>query len=265
MTNPFPGMNPYLEDISLWSTVHSGFISLLRFELNRLLPDNYIALEEQRVYVESAENLLRLLIPDIIVTQTSPRGASPTATALADPHLKIRFEPLEMREPFIQIVHLHGETHTVVTVLELLSVSNKLPNTEGRKQYLSKQQELLHSTTSLIEIDLLHFGVHTVAVPLSALPDRSEWDYLVSLHRGGCEVYEFECWLVPIEKRLPRIAVPLAGDDPDVVVDLQGVLNRVYEEGRYGRIIDYRKEPPVELPEGKREWVRNWLTEQGLR
>ncbi len=264
MTNPFPGMNPYLEDVARWTGVHHRFITYLADALNENLPENYLAEIEERLYIEKPEDVRRIIMPDIVVSQTSPRGASPTATALADPHLKIRFEPLEMREPFIQIVHLHGETHTVVTVLELLSVSNKLPNTEGRKQYLSKQQELLHSTTSLIEIDLLHFGVHTVAVPLSALPDRSEWDYLVSLHRGGCEVYEFECWLVPIEKRLPRIAVPLAGDDPDVVVDLQGVLNRVYEEGRYGRIIDYRKEPPVELPEGKREWVRNWLKEQGL-
>ncbi len=264
MTNPFPGMNPYLEDIARWSGVHHRFITYLADALNLNLPENYLAEVEERLYVEKAENVRRLVIPDIVVTQTAPRPSPQTATALADPHLKIRFEPLQMREPYIQILHLHGNAHTVVTVLELLSHTNKLPNTEGRQLYLSKQQELLQSTTSLIEIDLLHFGEHTVAVPLSALPSRSEWDYLVSLHRGGCAVYEFECWLVPIERRLPRIAVPLAGDDPDVVVDLQGVLNRVYEEGRYGRILDYRADPPADLPERKREWVRHWLKEQGL-
>ncbi len=265
MTNPFPGMNPYLEDVSRWAGVHQRFITYLADALNEQLPENYIADVEERLYIEKPENVRRLLVPDVVVTQTALRETSQTAIALADPHLKIRLEAAPFREPFIQILHLHGEAHTVVTLIELLSPSNKTPNSEGRTLYLNKQKELLYSTTSLIEIDLLHWGEHTVAVPRSALASEPEWDYIVSLHRGCSDPYEFECWLVPLERRLPRIAVPLAGDDPDVVVDLQAVLNRVYAEGRYSRIVDYRKAPPVALSEGKRAWVEGWLKEQGLR
>jgi hypothetical protein len=37
--NPFPGMNPYLEDPRLWSGVHHGFIATLRADLNDSLPE----------------------------------------------------------------------------------------------------------------------------------------------------------------------------------------------------------------------------------
>jgi len=58
---------------------------------------------------------------------------------------------------------------------------------------------------------------------------------------------------------LPRVSVPLAEGDADVVIDLQEVLNRVYREGRYWALVDYTAEPSVPLSEEDKAWVREWL------
>ncbi|GAA6623037.1 hypothetical protein NUACC26_088620 [Scytonema sp. NUACC26] len=45
-------------------------------------------------------------------------------------------------------------TSEVVTAVEVLSPANKRPG-QGRKQYETKRQTILESTTHLVEIDLL--------------------------------------------------------------------------------------------------------------
>jgi len=259
MENPFPGMNPWLEDLRLWPGVHQRLITYLAEAINAQLPPNYVADIDERIYVEKPERV-RAVAPDITVTRAltpAPTGEG-VATLLADPPLLIELEPLLVREPFIQILSLRNGGREVVTIIEVLSPANKTPGSEGRALYLSKQSELLNSTVSLVEIDLLHVGEHTVAAPLHGLEPYRPWDYIVSLHRGGEPCWRFEVWLVRLTDRLPRIRVPLIGDDADVVADLQAVLNKVYVEGRYERLIDYHREPPIPLAEE----VRGWLQEQ---
>ncbi len=70
---------------------------------------------------------------------------------------------------------------------------------------------------------------------------------------------------INLRERLPRITIPLAGGDPEVVVDLQAILNRVYQEGRYPLLLDYTANPPVELPPDDMEWLDALLKERGLR
>ena len=74
--------------------------------------------------------------------------------------VRVHTEP--MREPYIEIYSLHAPERTLVTVIEILSPANKTPNSEGRRQYLRKQRDLLNSAVHLLEIDLLHEGAHTV-------------------------------------------------------------------------------------------------------
>ena len=54
---------------------------------------------------------------------------------------------------------------TVITAIEVLSPTNETREHDGRALYLQKQEELLHSQTHLIEIDLLRRGEHTGARP----------------------------------------------------------------------------------------------------
>ena len=263
--NPFPGMNPYLEHPRLWSGVHHGFIATLRAELNQMLPEQYVADVDERVYVERADTA-RVIYPDVTISRpvSTPRSTQePRAVALADPPVKVELHPYPVREPFIQIYAIRKGKRELVTVIELLSPANKTPGAQGRELYLQKQRDLIRSTTHLMEIDLLHEGEHTVLVPRGLLVGR-EWDYVVCLHKAGWEGGSAWVWLASLRERLPRVSVPLAEGDADVVIDLQEVLNRVYREGRYWALVDYSSEPPVPLRDEDKEWVRAMLREKGV-
>jgi hypothetical protein len=52
MTNPFPGMNPYLEDRALWNDFHASVVIYIRNALQPHLRPRYVARVEERVYLE---------------------------------------------------------------------------------------------------------------------------------------------------------------------------------------------------------------------
>lgn len=267
MPSPFPGMDPYLEEPLLWSGVHQGLIGCLRATLNALLPPSYVADVGERLYVVQPQ---RGIYPDVVIVEYPPppptmeQGCGEAAVAVADPPLVLTVEPEEVREVFIEILSLRGGER-VVTVMEVLSPSNKTAGSQGRELYLAKQREVLESETHLIEIDLLRSGEPTVAVPPEALLQKGlRWDYLVCLHRGG-KGRRYEVWPFTVRQRLPRINVPLAEGDPDVVLDLQAVFDRCYDEGAYVRRLDYRREPAIPLEGDDAEWANGLLRERGLR
>jgi Protein of unknown function (DUF4058) len=70
MTPSFPGMNPYLENPSLWSEVYSWLIVQLVRSLNPLLIPKYRAAVEKRVYLDA----LLVGIPDVSVFQQNPEA-----------------------------------------------------------------------------------------------------------------------------------------------------------------------------------------------
>ncbi len=259
--NPFPGMNPYLEQAHLWAEFQRAFVSMLCTTINRLLPTGYSAAVEERVYSEEAETL-RFLPPERAVIDPSVRVFGD----VAEPPYRLRLESFEVREPFIQILRWQdAEDREVVTVIELLNPTHKLPNTNGHTFYRNHQADLLKSTVNLIEIDLLHWGEHTVAVPLAMLTPHVRWDYVVSLHRGGSGGRAFEYWLAKLPERLPSIFIPLAQGDPYVGVNLQALVDTVYQAGQFHAKIDYSQEPAVPLSIEAQQWVAEHLRAQGVR
>ena len=181
----------------------------------------------------------------------------------ADVPLLIDMPPVEYREPFVEIVQGDGE---VVTVIEVLSPANKTPG-EGYRQYRRKQEQLLASPLHLIEIDLLAAGLPALFVAQSelvALPPVPPHRYLVSVRRGAVPD-RFETYPVSLPNRLPRIRVPLAAPDPDIVLDVQMVFDRCYDNGDYAGLIDYRKDPTAPLSPDEAAWLNVLLQERGLR
>jgi hypothetical protein len=181
-------MEPYLEHPALWPGVHQRLITYLGDRLNTLLPSHYVADIGERLYVVQPE---RSIYPDVVGVEppaTAPlpeqQQGSNAAIMTSDPPWVLTVEPVEVREVFVEILSV-GDASRVVTVIEVLSPSNKTANSEGRQLYLTKQQEILQRSTHLIEIDLLRYGEHTVTAPRGSLIARGGWDYLVCLHRGG--------------------------------------------------------------------------------
>ena len=266
--NPFPGMNPYLEAPDLWPGFHNSLIFCIGEALNSVLPEEFAARTERRCYVTYED---RQIIPDAIVLED--RNTPSTAhfqgvAAVADPTVAsvpelLQLTSWEVRESYLEIRQIRGNKR-VVTAIEVLSPTNKRPG-EGRDQYVKKQQEVLASDVSLLEIDLLRTGVHTVAAPRDLIQQRfGTWNYLITLRRGHLRGH-FEIWRNHLPQRLPVVTIPLVPELPDVLLDLQSVLDHAFDAGRYQKELDYQlpADPPLE---GEAfAWTDRFLREKGLR
>jgi hypothetical protein len=256
-------MDPYLEAPAGWKGVHGLLLARIVADLNRDLPPGFIAKLDERGYVTPPQ---RDIYPDVSVRQTPAAAATAVLPALrptAPPTGIAVLAEEERRDRFVQVVDLRRGGN-VVTVIELLSPANKTPGNPGRDSYLRKQGEVLDSETSLLEIDLLRAGAHTVAVPEAHLPAGVPRDYRVCLHRPWLRD-EFPYWLIGVRDPLPAVPVPLTEDLGDVPLDLQAALNRTYDDGAFAREIDYRlpAEPPLAPPDDA--WAATLLRGAGLR
>jgi hypothetical protein len=202
--------------------------------LQPMLGDRYITAVEERVFVEGPG---REVSPDVSVREDRPRNDGGVALAVveAEAPILVQIPTLEVHESYIAILD-RKSGQEVVTVIELVSPTNKYAG-PGRDSYLDKQQEVLSSRTHLVEIDLLRAGPHVLAVPERLV--RRPYDYLISVNRAKGRRDWFEIYPRTLRDRLPRFRIPLAGDDPDVVLDMQAVLAQTYEAGRFRNRPDY--------------------------
>ena len=240
MLSPFPGMDPFIE-AGNWP----GFQTLLIGEIVTVLVPQvrprYAVLPEQRVYVESVADEPREIRPDVALARDVMSEASGVAletVSVAATQYVVTI-PSPQEEPYIEIRLLPG--HELVTVIEVLSPSNKLDGADGRQEYLKKRNEILRSKVHLVEIDLLRGG-------LRAPTDQSlkpGTHYCVMIHRAAERPFAKVCeWT--IRNRMPTIRIPLADGDPDAMLDLQAAFARIYERGGYDYLLDY--EQPIVPP-----------------
>lgn len=261
MKSPFPGMDPYLEEH--WRDIHHSFLTYARDELQEYLPRDLRARLEERVFVEPEDGDGRGIYPDVRVVEYPGRGggtALATDVAVAEP-LIIHGESEPATEGFIEIIDV-ATGNRVVTVIELLSDSNKQPGA-GQEQYRKKQREYLQGGTSLVEIDLLRSGRRVLAVPPILVPPAHRSTYQVCVTRGW-KPRSFEVYRAPLREPLPTIRVPLRPTDPDVPLNLQSLIDRCYHHGRYDDI-DYRVDPQPPLEPAEAAWANDWLAAQGRR
>jgi hypothetical protein len=257
MPSPFPGMDPYLEDPAQWPGVHQRLITYAADAMQPILRPHYHVLIGERVYIaEPPQNFY----PDVTLIQYPAQRASgggSVAVAEADAPTVVGGSLEEgQRQPFIEIVHI--SSGAVVTVMEILSPSNKVG--VGRQDYLRKQQQLLSSGSHLVEIDLLRAGEHTVACPKERLPQS--YHFLACINRA---THGWAVYCIPLQRRLPRIGIPLRHPDPDIVLDLQAIFDRCYDNGGYEDFINYRRAPTPALAFNEEEWAELWLKGQGKR
>lgn len=261
MPSSFPGMDPFLED-QAWRDFHHAMIEVIRELLTRRVVPRYVVRVEERVYLEhQPEEQPGFIEPDVLVVEppapSLPSRSGPataTVTAIAPVILTVPM-PERQREAFLT-VRLR-ETMDVVTVIEVLSPTNKRAGSDGRKEYLKKREEVLLSSAHLVELDLLRGGAR---LPTNEpLPPGDYYAFVCRRRRRPrVEVY---AW--PLRHPLPSIPVPLTGEDPDVALDLQEVFTTVYDRAAYQYSIDYAAvvEPP--LPEADAAWVQEVLKNAG--
>ncbi len=86
MQNPFPGMNPYLEQAELWHQVHNRLIVAIADELTPQIAPKYRVSIEERVY-SSVDDILLVGIADVAIAKRNnlETGAILTNTKLVEP------------------------------------------------------------------------------------------------------------------------------------------------------------------------------------
>jgi hypothetical protein len=117
----------------------------------------------------------------------------------------------------------------------------------------------MRSQSHFIEIDLLRNGEGFP--PYEALPPHEYRVHLSRVQRRPRGLL----WAIGIDQRLPTILIPLRGDDPDARLDLQAIMQSVYDRAAYELQIDYRAEPVPPLSPQRARWADELLRAKGLR
>ena len=255
MPSPFPGMDPILE-LQEWDDFHSRLNIVISELLAPRLAPRYFVRAERRVYVESpgeADPLFRRPDVSVLWTGETAGGTVVTVEPATSPE-PIECElpiPEERRETYL-LIRLQ-ETMEVVTVLETLSPANKRPGGDGRREYLEKREEVLHSQSHLVELDLLRGGAR---LPMSSPLRPADYYAIVSRRqrRPRAAVY---AWTV--RDRLPTVLVPLKKEDPDVPLDLPAAFTTVYDRARYDLSVNYHVDLQPPPRDDDAAWMRGLL------
>lgn len=227
MPSPLPGMDPYLENETLWPAFQHQFVRSLSDMLAPGLAARYRTQVGERSY--------------------SVAGNQDGSSA-----------PRECQEECLEIYT--KEDNGFVTLLDIVSPWNKT-TASGREAYLKSRRLARSANANVVEIDLVMQGQSLLEYSREGLP---QWDYAVTVTRAA-KPEQHEIYAATLQKRLPRCRLPIAASDRDLVLDLQTAFQRCYEEGGFAAKIDYQLEPTVALSPENRQWLDDLLKAQKLR
>ena len=260
MPSPFPGMDPYLEDSTVWPGQHHRLITaatqLLQKPLNAR---GYFADIGERIWLVDPR---RHIYPDVAVLPSirPPRKSDDSPVAVVDEPVRVRRNLVEVTEPFVVIYD--SETRCPITGIEFISPTKK-STTDGRILYRRKQREMRRARVNRVEFDFIRRGRQLVDVPDAVVRELSRHDYLVNLVRHPA--IDYEVYPIRLRDHLPRIRIPLKSGDEDAVLDLQMAFDRAYDEGPYAIRIDYRSACEPSLADDDAAWTDELLRLKGLR
>jgi hypothetical protein len=253
-------MDPYLEDPGLWPDVHHELISVSRELLGIALRPRYHVRVEERVYIsDEIEQVKSVIAPDLHLTERKPGSwdrAQFMATDSAEPLVvtSVIFE--DNHEARLEIID--RSSREVVTVIEIISLTNK-SGARGQASYEQKRQEVLNSTSHLVEIDLLRSGER-----MPIVEEYPDCEYVVHVSRAPLRP-KGGLWPIRLPEPLPIIKVPLKPADPDASLDLQLVLQMAYDRAAFDVEIEYQREPAIPLAPAMAAWADSLLRDCGLR
>jgi hypothetical protein len=251
-------MIPWLERGEVWHDFHTRFIPAAATAIGRLVAPRYFTKIEEQLYVHepSAQERASLGRPKISVhphaTHTGGFAGASVAT-LDEPATVGLLDNVDIeRVRYLEVRDRHSRE--VVTVVELLSPSNKNVGAD-RTQYVAKVKRILESRTNFIELDFLRGGPR---MSWSGLPPC---DYYALVSRAGNRLEDTphaDVWAFRLRDPLPRIPIPLRAGEPEPQLDLQSVLNEVYDSSEYPLYIyDGPPEPPLSAADA--QWAEQLL------
>ena len=149
-------------------------------------------------------------------------------------------------------VEIQAADGKVITVIELLSHSNKTPR--GREEFEGKLQDLLQSGINTVEIDLVRGGQSVREVRDGEWPSEPNQIVVTRARRPDmAEVYP-----CPLRQPLPAMRVPLRSHEPDAALDLQPLIDRCHLKGRYW-MLPYHQPLDPPLSPDDHQWATDRL------
>jgi Protein of unknown function (DUF4058) len=114
---------------------------------------------------------------------------------------------------------------------------------------LKMREDSILSRTSFVEIDLLRAGE---PMPVRTLPPPSDYRILVCRARRSKDavLYAF-----PYTSPIPPIPIPLLPGDPELLLDLNGILHALVDRASYDLILDYVQPPDPPLRPEDEAWA----------
>lgn len=119
---------------------------------------------------------------------------------------------------------------------------------------MRKRDSVLMSDAHLVEIDLLREGRR-----LPTIEPLPRGDYFVLIGRGDRRPLA-GVYASTLRQSLPRIPIPLQGNDADVFLGLQHLFNERYDRSGYDYTLDYSGPLVPPLSDADAEWVRQVLS-----
>jgi hypothetical protein len=261
--NLYPGVNPHLnselqQPHSEWASFHSDFITLLRVELDTILPRPYYVASELSLQVGTYDRLSDApfgrptrTIPDVAIVRPTSFTEHGGSKQRGNPTFTMPLiETVEDEEELYAVVIYRSDTASKrgvpVTRLEVLSPANKYGGSHYAS-YLTKRQETLYSSICLVELDFLHEQQALLKyIPNYLAREENAFPYAIIVNdphptfdEGIVNVFGFG-----VLDPLPVLDIPLAGSD-FVTVDFGPIYNRTMESSRLFReiLVDYEKDP----------------------
>jgi hypothetical protein len=140
-------------------------------------------------------------------------------------------------------------------MIEVISPSNKVRGSVGRREYLKKRREVTRSPVHLVEIDLLRRGA-----PLFTGMELPDHDYSIFVSRTvGDDGRRAWVWPRRLAQPLPVIPVPLRGPTEFAPLELGKALNAAYDRAGYDIEVDYAKPAYPKLSPADAKWARRIL------
>jgi hypothetical protein len=262
MPSPFPGMDPYLENPAFWPGFHTTMLTAIRAAITPLLPHGFYAELEQHVWFREDEprNGPTLAKPDVYVLEGPAKGKrkKTAKTAVFTPPTYRVTLPNIVREIGQHTVRIRdARNRRVVTVIELLSPSNKEPGAD-RERYLFKRNEFVANGTHVVEIDLLRGGHR---LPYDNVPSGDYYIYVTD----AAWYNEVAVWVFTVRDAIPPFSFPLTSDHPPIALSLRGCLDRAYDEANYGPQIEYHRPTMPPLKPADASWAADLLTKPPAR
>jgi hypothetical protein len=247
-------MDPWLEDPTIWPSVHGRLITSIADELVPQLASRYYVGVESRLTLLSGLDVELVYKLDVSIYTTASRADVRSSSVAVIDRPEVRRYSVsiatgeETEETYLAIQEI--PTRKLVTVIEILSPTNKKTK-DARAAYLKKRDDPVFASINFVEIDLLRAGE---PIPVQKSPPPSDYRIPVCRARRSKDavLYAFQ-YTTPI----PTILIPLLPGDREPMLDLNTLTHAVIDRGRYDLVVDYAQPPDPPLRSEDEAWAKS--------